>query len=161
MMKLEVTSQFNKLLSISSIPVGQKGLVHIWGQNNTTLEQRLGISWVVTDPDGLLVEQYSDWSRNINPGQDHEFIGGRFEFFKEGTYNINVKLFMNVDSPLAVDTYDGVLGTVVVEAPPEEEPPEEEPPEEEVPEEKINWLPIILIGGGLTVAAVSLIPKKK
>ncbi len=153
MMRLEVTSPFNKMLSISSIPIGQKGLVHIWGQNNTTLEQKLRISWIVRDPDGLLVEQYSDWSGNIKPGQDHEFIGGRFEFFKEGTYTIDVSLLMNQDNPTVVDSYDGALGTVIVEIPPV-------PPEEEVPEE-INWLPIILIGGGVVLAAVSLIPKKK
>lgn len=151
MMRLGVTSPFNNLIT-SNVPVGQKGLVHIWGQNNTTLEQKLGISWIVRDPDGLLGEQYSDWSGNIKPGQDHEFIGGRFEFFKEGIYTIDAKLFMNPDSPAVVDSYDGALCTVVVEVPPV-------PPDEEVPE-KINWLPIILIGGGVALAAVSLMPKK-
>ncbi len=153
MMKLEVTSQFNNLLSISSVPLGQKGLVHIWGQNNTTLKQKLGISWIIRDPDGLLGEQYSDWSGNINSGQDHEFIGGRFEFFKEGTYTIEIELLMNQDNPAIVDSYDGALCTVVAEVPPE-------PPEEEEPEEKINWLPIILIGGGVALVAVTLIPEK-
>ncbi len=123
-MKLEVTSPSNKLLSISSIPIGQRGLVHIWGQNNTTLEQRLGISWIIRDPDGLMGEQYSDWSGNIKPGNDHEFIGGRFEFFKEGTYTIDIRLFMNSDNPVVVDSYNGSLGTVVAEVP--SEPPEEE-----------------------------------
>ena len=149
MMRLGVTSPFNKSFSISSVPIGQKGLVHIWGQNNTTLEQKLGIAWTVRDPDGLLGEQYSDWSGNIKPGKDHEFIGGRFEFFKEGVYTIEVELFMNPDSPVIVDSYDGALCTIVVEVPPEEEVPEE-----------INWLPIILIGGGVALAAVALIPKK-
>lgn len=149
MMRLGVTSPYSNSIT-SSVPVGQKGLVHIWGQNNTTLEQRLGISWVVSDPDGLLVEEYSDWSGNITPGKAHEFIGGRFEFFKEGTYTIDAELLMNQDDPVVVDSYDGALCTVVVEVPPEEP---------EVPEE-INWLPIILIGGGVALAAVSLIPKK-
>jgi len=150
-MRLEVISPYSNSIT-SSVPIGQKGLVHIWGQNNTTLEQKLGISWIASDPDGLLVEQYSDWSGNIKPGQDHEFIGGRFEFFKEGIYAIEAKLFMNPDSPAVVDSYDGALCTVVAEVPPEL-------PEEEE-EEKINWLPVILIGGGLALAAVSLIPKK-
>ena len=157
MIQLGVTSPFNKLLSISSVPIGQKGLVHIWGQNNTILSQALGISWVIRDPDGLLVELYPDnkdieWS-GTGAGHDHEFIGGRFEFFKEGIYAIEAKLFMNPDSPAVVDSYEGALCTVVAEVPPV-------PPEEEVPEEKINWLPIILIGGGVVLTAVSLIPKK-
>lgn len=158
MMRLGVTSPFNKSFSISSVPIGQKGLVHIWGQNNTTLEQKLGISWVVNDPDGLLVELYPrekdiEWSGDIKPGTTHHFLGGRFEFFKEGVYTIDVSLFMNPDSPVIVNDYKGVLCTVVVEVPPV-------PPDEEVPEE-INWLPIILIGGGVTLAAVALMPKKK
>lgn len=156
MIQLGVTSPFNKALSISSVPINQKGLVHIWGQNNTTLRQALGISWIVRDPDGLLVELYPtnkdiEWS-TTGAGHDHEFIGGRFEFFKEGIYTIDVSLFMNQDNPVVADSYDGALCTVVVEVPPE-------PPDEEVPEE-INWLPIILIGGGVALAAVSLIPKK-
>ncbi len=156
-----MTSPFNKSLSISSVPIGQKGLVHIWGQNNTTLRQALGISWVIEDPEGLLVELYPDnkdieWS-DTGAGHSHEFIGGRFEFFKEGTYTIDIRLFMNSDNPVAVDSYNGALATVVAEELPE--PPEEEEPEE--PVEKINWLPIVLIGGGLAVAAVSLIPPKK
>ncbi len=151
MMRLGVTSLFYKSFSISSVPVGQKGLVHIWGQNNTTLEQKLGILWIIRDPDGLLGEQYSDWSFNIKPGKDHEFIGGRFEFFKEGTYTIDVKLLMNADNPTVVDSYDGALCTVVVEVPPE-------PPEEE--EKEFPWLPIFLIGGGMVLVAVALVPKK-
>jgi len=121
------------------------------------LKQSLGISWVVEDPDGLLVERYPEkkdieWS-DTGAGHDHEFIGGRFEFFKEGIYTIDAKLFMSQDTPVVVDSYDGALCTVVVEVPPV-------PPDEEVPEE-INWLPIILIGGGVVLAAVSLMPKKK
>ncbi len=158
MIRLEVTSPFNKSLSISSVPIGQKGLVHIWGQNNTILKQDLGISWVIRDPDELLVELYPDnkdieWS-GTGAGQDHEFIGGRFEFFKEGIYTIEANLFMNQDNPVVVDSYDGALATVVAEEIPE-------PPEEEEPVGKINWWPIVLIGGGLAVAAASLIPPKK
>jgi len=154
-MEIRSRSPFIKSFSISSVPLGQEGLVHIWGQNNTTLKQALGISWIIRDPDELLVELYPDnkdieWS-DTGAGQDHEFIGGRFEFFKEGTYTIDAKLFMNRDNPVVVDGYAGALCTVVVE---------EEPEEPEEPEEKINWLPIILIGGGVALAAVALVPKK-
>ena len=61
MMRLEVLSpSYNKLSVNSSIPIGQEGLVHIWGQNNSAVERALGISWIVRDPDGLLVEVYPE-----------------------------------------------------------------------------------------------------
>ena len=109
------------IIPVPSVPVGQEGLVHIRGQNNTPSEQELGISWIVRDPDGLLVELYPEnkdieWS-DTGAGKDHEFIGGRFEFFKEGTYTIDVKLFMNPDDPVVVDSYDGPLCTTTTEVP--------------------------------------------
>ena len=122
MIQLEVLSQsYNKLSAGASVPIGQEGLVHIWGQNNTALQRELGISWIVRDPDGLLVEVYPEnkdieWS-DTGAGKDHEFIGGRFEFFKEGTYTIDVKLFMNPDDPVVVDSYDGPLCTTTTEVP--------------------------------------------
>ena len=126
MIQLEVLSpSYNKLSAASSVPIGQEGLVHIWGQNNSALERELGISWIVRDPDGLLVERYPEnkdieWSAT-GAGKDHEFIGGRFEFFKEGIYTIDVKLFMNPDSPTVVDSYEGALCTTTPEVPREYE----------------------------------------
>jgi len=125
MIQLEVLSPSNKLSANSSVPIGQEGLVHIWGQNNTALQRELGISWIVRDPDGLLVEVYPEnkdieWSAT-GAGKDHEFIGGRFEFFKEGIYTIDVKLFMNPDSPTVVDSYEGALCTTTTEVPREYE----------------------------------------
>ncbi len=126
MIQLEVLSpSHDKLSANSSVPIGQEGLVHIWGQNNSALERELGISWIVRDPDGLLVELYPEnkdieWSAT-GPGKDHEFIGGRFEFFKEGIYTIDVKLFMNPDSPTVVDSYEGALCTTTPEVPREYE----------------------------------------
>jgi len=102
------------------VPQGQRGLVHIWGRNNTTSAQRMGISWIVRDPDGITVEEYSDWEDwpYTGAGKDHEFIGGRFNLNKRGTYLLDVGLIMNPDDPVIVDEYRGVLCTVV-EAPPE------------------------------------------
>ncbi|GAH58052.1 unnamed protein product, partial [marine sediment metagenome] len=60
MIQLEVLSPSHKLSAASSVPIGQEGLVHIWGQNNSALERELGISWIVRDPDGLLVELYPE-----------------------------------------------------------------------------------------------------
>jgi len=121
-MKLEVQSPFtNNLLGFgSSVPIGQKGLVHIWGRNDLATRQILGISWVVRDPEGVIAEEYSDWSLfGAAPGVEHEFIGGRFDLDKEGTYTLKADLLMNPDSPVIVDSYEGDLCTTTVELPPE------------------------------------------
>jgi len=84
------------------------------------ISQKLGISWVVKDPEGLIVEEYSDWEMwTTGPNDDHEFIGGRFDLDKEGTYTIAVSLLMNPDSPVIVDSYEGDLCTTTLEVPPE------------------------------------------
>lgn len=101
------------------IPQGERGLVHIWGRNNMSSTQRMGISWVVRDPDGIVVEEYSAWEiwPYTSPGSSHEFIGGRFNLDKPGTYTINIALSMNPSDPIIVDTYYGALCTVAVAVP--------------------------------------------
>ena len=88
MIQLEVISpSTSKLRALaSSVPIGERGLIHVWGRNDTLKRQDLGISWTVKDPDGAIVEQYSDWSYGHGPGDDHEFLGDRFDLGKEGTY---------------------------------------------------------------------------
>jgi len=76
------------------------------------------VSWVVKDPDGVTVESYGDDAGTIGSLQDHEFIGGRFDLDKVGTYTIAIRLFMNRASPVVVDSYDGPLCTTSTEAPP-------------------------------------------
>lgn len=102
-----------------NIPQGQRGLVHIWGRNDMSSAQRMGISWVVYDPDGLVVEEYSTWETwpYTGAGGEHEFIGGRFNLDKPGSYTINLGLFMNPDAPIYVDTYYGSLCTVAAAVP--------------------------------------------
>ncbi len=121
MIALEVASRSTSLLGLaSSVPIGQRGLVHIWGRNDTSVTQDLGISWVVRDPDGGIVEEYSDWSYGHGPGDDHQFIGGRFDLEKLGAYTLNVDLLMgSPDSPVVVDSYEGDLCTTTTEIPPE------------------------------------------
>jgi len=100
------------------IPQGQRGLVHIWGRNDMTTTQRLGIHWAVYDPDLLLVEDYEDWSLfGAAPDVEHEFIGGRFDINKIGNWQIVVNLLMNPASPVVVDIYDGTLCTVAAVVP--------------------------------------------
>lgn len=125
MIKLEVLSPSYKLSAGASVPIGQSGLVHVWGRNDTSVPRHIGIHWVIKDPDGLVVKDYQDWASvlgikiEIDPDDDHEFIGGRFDLDKLGTYSIVVSLLMNPDSPVVVASYDGPLATTTTEVPPE------------------------------------------
>ena len=105
-------------LPVYNIPQGERGLVHVWGRNDMATTQRLGIRWLVYDPDGEVVEDYGDWSfLYYRQGADHEFIGGRFNLAKPGTYTINIALSMNPADPEIVDTYYGPLCTVAAAVP--------------------------------------------
>lgn len=126
MIALSVTSPSTKstnLLAVgASVPIGQGGIVTIRGRNDLLTDQKLGISWVVKDPDGVVVEEYSTWETfATGPGDEQDFIGGRFDLDKEGTYTLEVDLLMNPDSPVVVDRYRGNLCTTTTEAPPEYE----------------------------------------
>jgi len=101
------------------IPQGERGLVHIWGRNDMASTQRMGISWVVKEPDGVIVEEYSAWEAwpYTSPGSSHQFIGGRFSLDKAGRYTINIALSMNPSDPVIVDTYSGTLCTVAAVVP--------------------------------------------
>jgi len=105
----------------ASVPFGQGGKVHVEGRNDMATNQKLGISWVIKDPDGMTpVEEgeYTDWEAWTTPPDDtHEFMNpGRFELNKPGTWTIAIGLFMNEASPVMVDSYDGVLCVVTEEA---------------------------------------------
>jgi len=124
MIALEVQYPSTNLLGLqalaSSVPIGQSGLVHIAGRNDSSVTQALGISWLVRDPDGGVVEEYSDWSYGHGPGDDHEFLGGRFDINKAGTYTIEADLLMGSPAtPVVVDSYEGALCTTTTEVPPE------------------------------------------
>jgi len=99
----------------ASVPFGQSGLVHVWGKNDMTTNQPMIISWVVKDPTGLTVESYSDDAGTIGAGQDHEFIGGRFDINKAGNWTIAIGLFMNRAAPVLVASYEGILCVVTAE----------------------------------------------
>ena len=101
------------------IPKGKSGLVHIWGRNDTTEAQQMGISWVVLDPDGITRESYSVWESwpYTGAGKEHEFIGDRFTLDKSGTWRINVALYMDPSNPTVVDSYYDILCSVVPSEP--------------------------------------------
>ncbi len=104
------------LIPAANIPLGQRGLIHVIGRNNMTTSQKLGISWLMRDPDGRLVEDYKDWQTfKASPNDTHEFIGGRFDINKRGIWTIIVVLFMNPEAPIEVARYSGNLFSAVVE----------------------------------------------
>jgi len=104
-------------IPVSNVPQGERGLVHVWGRNDMAISQKLGIRWIVKDPDGIVVEDYQDWEfGTTGPGDDHHFIGGRFDLNKTGTWTISISLAMNPTSPIQVASYNGSLCTV--KAPP-------------------------------------------
>lgn len=109
-------------IPVYDIPQGERGLVHVWGRNDTASYQTLGIGWVVTDPDGLEVERHeNDWAAGwVGGGEDRKFIGGRFNLDKVGTYMIAIALYMNSADPVEVDSYSGAL-CIVAAAVPESE----------------------------------------
>lgn len=111
MIALKVQSQFISVIAGGSVPIGTRGLIHVWGRNDMSTTQRLGIGWVVQDPDYEVVEEYGTWEAwpYTAPGVEKEFVGGRFDINKPGTWIIKIELRMNPDSPVVVDTYEGVL----------------------------------------------------
>ena len=113
--KKELEYEENRaLIPASNIPIGDRGLVHIWGRNDMATDQKLGVHWIVRDPSGRTVEDYEDWEfGKTGPGKTHEFIGGRFDIDQLGTWTISIGLSMNPDAPLNVDTYSGKLLSVV------------------------------------------------
>ena len=96
-----------------NIPQGQRGLVHIWGRNDMASNEKMGIWWQVKDPDGRIIEEYARWELGwTGPGKAQEFIGGRFDLDKVGTYTIAIQLFMDLEAQVVVDDYYGNLCTV-------------------------------------------------
>ncbi|MBA7683240.1 hypothetical protein ES703_91601 [subsurface metagenome] len=106
-------------IPVSNVPQDRRGLVHIWGRNDMGSAQRMGIWWQVKDPGGRVVEEYSTWEAwpYTGAGSAHEFIGGRFNLDKPGTYTIDIALSMNPSDPEIVDTYYGTLCTIEAAVP--------------------------------------------
>jgi len=124
--KLLEYDESEKSIPVDPIPFGLRGLIHIKGRNDTDTKQKMGISWMVRDPDGRVAESYYDWeSFSTSPGKTQEFLGDRFNLNKAGIWTISVSLLMNRDSPVVVDSYDGILCSVSEGVEPPPPPPEE------------------------------------
>jgi len=119
MLGLQVGS---KVLGIGAgVPSGVSAAILIGGTNDMTIAQKMGVKWEVKDPDGEVVDSYSDWEMfSTGPGLEQGFVGNQFILAKLGTYTVKADLLMNPDAPVIVDSYDDVL-CVVTEAPPPEE----------------------------------------
>jgi len=61
------------------------------------------------------VEEYSDWEiGQTSPGEEHQFIGGRFNLDKVGSYSISIELLMEgAAAPVAVARIGNELGVGV------------------------------------------------
>ena len=116
-MEIELESPFTNFAVGASVPIGTSGLVHVWGRNDMSSAQRMGIGWTISDPDGVIVEEYGTWEAwpYSPPGEAHPFTGGRFDINKVGDYMIVIELRMNYDDPVVVDSYVGVLCRVTEE----------------------------------------------
>ncbi|MBA7577665.1 hypothetical protein ES708_19518 [subsurface metagenome] len=103
-----------------NIPAGTRTRVRITGRNDMASNQKMGAWWQVKDPDGHIPPggEYSSWETYwTGPGNEQEFRGGSFDLDKEGTYTIDVELFMNPDDQVCVDDYHGTLCTVEAAVP--------------------------------------------
>ncbi|GAH48058.1 unnamed protein product, partial [marine sediment metagenome] len=112
-------------IPVADVPVTLHGLVHIWGRNDMATNQKLGLSWLIKDPDGNTVEEGTDWEGveilpewlpggYTGPGGQHHFIipPGALdyvEFKKLGIYTMSIQLLMNPADPVTVASYDGNL----------------------------------------------------
>ncbi len=114
---ISVPNTIAELLAVgASVPLATRGLVHVWGRNDMAISQKLGIRWVVKDPDGVIVEDYEDWEYGTTgPGDDHHFIGDRFAIDKTGDWTIAIDLWMNQSDSIMVDSYTGILCRVTEE----------------------------------------------
>ncbi|MBA7631766.1 hypothetical protein ES703_39301 [subsurface metagenome] len=106
----------------ASVPLGASAMVHTEGRNDMSTSQILMFHWVVWDPDGLVALEDDDKTLfGVPPGGTEERMTPRFDLNKKGTYTLKAELLMNPDSPVIVDSYEGVLCTVTLEVPPEYE----------------------------------------
>ena len=98
-------------IPVSGVLQGSSCLIQIWGKNTSSESVDLEIVWFVYDPDDIRVEYYGDVSYGISAGDEHEFIGGRFNVDKIGTYFIIVGLYayITAEESVMLDMYQGNL----------------------------------------------------
>lgn len=117
MTMLEVISPFPSLFGIgASVLIGSSAIVHTQGRNDMSTSQILMFHWVVWDPDGLIALEDTDKTLfGVPPGGTEDRMTPRFDLDKAGTWTALIELLMNPDSPIVVDSYEGVLCVVTEE----------------------------------------------
>lgn len=107
-------------IPVPNVPQGQRGIVHIWGRNDTPVAQRMGIYWFIADPEGYVVQEYGPYWElwpYTGAGKEKGFYSGRFDLDKVGRYTMWLELLMNPENPEVVDQYIGDLCTVEAAVP--------------------------------------------
>lgn len=118
--ELEYSGSGDGTVPVIGVPQGVRAKLHVWGRNDMSISQGMGIYWFVADPDGEIAEEYTDWGGTIGAyPEDHEFISsGQFDLNKVGKYTTWIKLLMGTqDNPEIVDRYIGDLCTVEAAVP--------------------------------------------
>ncbi|GAI77849.1 unnamed protein product, partial [marine sediment metagenome] len=118
--ELEFSGSGDGIVPVANVPLGVRAKLHVWGRNDMSISQGMGIYWFVADPEGYVAEVYTDWGGTIGPyPTDHEFISsGQFDLNKVGKYTFWIELLMgSQDDPEMVDLDIGELCTVVPAVP--------------------------------------------
>ncbi|MBA7473493.1 hypothetical protein ES707_08833 [subsurface metagenome] len=118
--ELEFSGSGDGIVPVANVPLGVRAKLHVWGRNDMSISQGMGIYWFVADPDGMIAEEYTDWGGTIGAyPTDHEFISsGQFDLNKVGKYTTWIELLMgSQDNPEIVDRYIGDLCTVAAAVP--------------------------------------------
>ncbi|GAJ05039.1 unnamed protein product, partial [marine sediment metagenome] len=118
--ELEFSGSGDGIVPVANVPLGVRAKLHVWGRNDMSISQGMGIYWFVADPEGYVAEVYTDWAGTIGPyPTDHEFISsGQFDLNKVGKYTFWIELLMgDRDNPEMVDLDIGELCTVEVAVP--------------------------------------------
>ncbi|GAI99216.1 unnamed protein product, partial [marine sediment metagenome] len=118
--ELEYSGSGDGIVPVVGVPLGVRAKLHVWGRNDMSISQGMGIYWFVADPEGYVAEVYTDWGGTIGPyPTDHEFISsGQFDLNKVGKYTTWIELLMGTqDNPEIVDRYFGDLCTVEAAVP--------------------------------------------
>jgi len=85
-------------------------------RNDMTSAQRLGIAIVVVTPSGAVVYTYTDWEEwpYTGAGNTHEFVARpNFILGTVGEYRIRIDAYVYPEGTVCIDSYDGVLCTVI------------------------------------------------
>ena len=114
--ELEYSGSGDGAVPVANVPQGVRAKLHVWGRNDMSVSQGMGIYWFVADPDGMIAEEYTDWGGTIGSyPTDHEFISsGQFDLNKVGKYTTWIELRMGTQASWeVVARYIGELCTVV------------------------------------------------